>query len=410
MSCEKCRDVVERPDLPHVVRECEGCGREMRVHEPGEHGRGLRVRPGERPVIPAGWLNPSLNPLKGSSRFTPQGISWYAELINVDQLPAKRDEMPAEIERLAEQNEAVLRGSPLLEGLSLNDPSHFDQIDTILESTRGTREWWARLSLMFLGMVEGAIEEKDVVNAVWAMGCAERCRSMRIFKEHLEEVVFMGQSAKRVIDILRTWDASQQNSDEAFWQLTFAENVYALSQVFAAPLIFIKDSAYVGGMNVDRKNAKFADYLFAHESSREAVLVEIKTPVTKLLRAKYRGTYRPSAELTGAVMQVLDYRRTLVRDQRSIIEGSGRELHAFSPKCVVVVGNGAAELASQQKRRAFEDFRTNSRDVEIVTYDELFRKIEVLASLFSLTRPAPAKGSGSDAPQDSKAEADHRER
>lgn len=397
MSCDKCKDVVERPDLPHVVRKCEGCGREMRIHERGKHGRGFKIGEGDVPTIPAGWLKLSPNPLKGGAHFTREGLVWYAELIHLDELPSKRDGMPAEIERLTDRNLEVLRGSQRLEGLDVDDPSQIDKIVAILQSDRGTEEWWAFQSLVFLGVVDHAIKEQDVATAVWAMACAERCRSMFVFREHLADVVFMGHSAKRVIDILRTWDANRQNADEAFWQLTFAENNYALSQVFAVPLIFIEDSAYVGGMNVDRKSGKLADFLFAHESSFEAVLIEIKTPVTKLLGGKYRQTYRPSAKLTGAVMQVLDYRRTLIANQSSIMEDSGRELRAFSPKCVVVAGNGASELDSQVKRRAFEDFRTNSRDVEIVTYDELFRKIESLASLFNLARPTPAQSQGSDA-------------
>lgn len=118
MSCELCKDVIERPDLPHVIRRCEGCGREMRIHEPGEHGRGFKVRAGDRPVIPAGWLKFSLNPLKGSGQFTRQGIALYAEQIRVDGLPSKKDDMQAELERLAERNLSVLRGSQLLDGPS----------------------------------------------------------------------------------------------------------------------------------------------------------------------------------------------------------------------------------------------------------------------------------------------------
>jgi putative restriction endonuclease len=38
------------------------------------------------------------------------------------------------------------------------------------------------------------------------------------------------------------------------------------------------------------------------------------------------------------------------------------------------------------KRRSFELFRTNLSGVEIITYDELFKKIEVLATLFNLIR------------------------
>ena len=391
MSCARCQDIVERPDLPHVIRTCEGCGRELRIHEPGEHGRGFRVAEGDQVVIPDGWLRLSFNPLKGSGQFSRQGIVWFAEHIHLEELPGKKEGMPAEIERLMERNEDVLRRSDLLEGLDMANEADADQIVRILEENKDRSEWWAYLSLVFLTLVEDATSKGDLAQAIWAMGCAERCRSMLIFKEHLEEVVFMGQSARRVIDILRTWDANQANNDERFWQLTFAENVYAISQVFAAPLVFIQDSAYVGGMSVDRTSARIADFLFAHESSGEAVLVEIKTPATRLLGRKYRGTYRPSPELSGAVMQVLDYRRTLVRDQRSIMDKAGRELHAFSPDCVVIIGTGASELDTEQKRTAFEDFRANSRDVEIVTYDELFGKIEVLAGLFSLARSEPPK-------------------
>lgn len=90
----------------------------------------------------------------------------------------------------------------------------------------------------------------------------------------------MGHSAKRIIDALRIWDVQKQNSDEEYWQKTLNEKSYVISQVFAVPMIFIKEKAYVGGMNLDRKNAKFVDYLFSIESSKEAILVEIKAPAT----------------------------------------------------------------------------------------------------------------------------------
>jgi Domain of unknown function (DUF4263) len=85
-------------------------------------------------------------------------------------------------------------------------------------------------------------------------------------------------------------------------------------------------------------------------------------------------------------MQVLDYRGTLVKNLSAVVEGTNHRLSAFSPKCVVIVGNGMVELNSEQKRSAFEHFRANSKDVEITTYDELFRKLDVLANLFSLVR------------------------
>jgi len=389
MPCLKCEHVVERPDLPHVVRLCEGCGRELHIHEPGAHGIGFNVRKGDQVAIPKEWLTLSLNPLKSRGQFSRYGLQWFAEQIHFEELPKKKNEVAAEIDRLEARCDEILSKSDLLEGLELSNPDHADQIISRLKERQDSTEWWAFLMGTFISFLRDAVETSDVQQAVWAMGCVERCRSMLLFKEHLEEVVWMGQSAKRVVDILHTWDNNKTNADEGFWQITFRENVYAISQVFAVPLVFIQEAAYVGGMNVDRQNAKLADYLFSKESSQEAVLVEIKTPATKLLGQKYRGTYRPSGELSGAVMQALDYRRTLSKNLASVLEGTRHKLSAFAPKCVVVIGNGAQELDNELKREAFELFRSNSKDVEIVTYDELFRKLDVLASLFSLIRAKP---------------------
>jgi hypothetical protein len=386
MTCPKCEDIVERPDLPHAVRQCEVCGRELRIHEPGAHGIGFNIRKGDQVVIPEGWLKFSLNPLKSSGQFSRYGLQWFAEQIHLDELPKKKNDVAAEIDRLETRCDQILGASDLLAGLDFANPDHADQVIAKIKERKDSIEWWAFLMGTFISFLRDAMEKCDVQQAVWAMGCVERYRSMLLFKEHLEEVVWMGQSAKRVVDMLHKWDNNKTNADEGFWQITFRENVYAISQVFAIPLVFIKEAAYVGGMNIDRQNAKLVDYLFSNESSQEAVLVEIKTPATKLLGPKYRGTYRPSSELSGAVMQALDYRRTLSKNLTSVVNGTSHKLSAFSPRCVVVIGDGALELDNDLKRGAFEMFRLNSKDVEIVTYDELFRKLEVLASLFSLTR------------------------
>lgn len=139
-------------------------------------------------------------------------------------------------------------------------------------------------------------------------------------------------------------------------------------------------------MNIDRQNAKFVDYLYTNESSNDALLVEIKTPETKLLGTKYRkGVYKPSSELSGAVVQALDYKRDLVKNIMHITENTEHKVDVFNPRCIIVVGNATKELDDNIKRKSFELFRTNFKDVDIVTYDELFKKAEALATLFNLT-------------------------
>jgi len=156
---------------------------------------------------------------------------------------------------------------------------------------------------VFNSIAKEAFEENNARKAAWAMRNAERCRSMLVYKDNLEEVVWMGNSAKRIIDVIRIWHSNMTNSDEGFWQGVFNKNPYVLSQLFSVPVLFIKDKAYVGGMNVDRQDAKIVDYLYTNESSNDALLVEIKTPETKLIGSKYRkGVYKPSNDLSGSLV------------------------------------------------------------------------------------------------------------
>ena len=390
MSCDLCKDVVERNDIPHVVRICDGCGREMHVVERGDHGRGIRIEKGEKFVIPAGWLQLSLNPLKSTGTFTRTGLQWFAEQIFIGGLFAKQADLDSELKALEEYADNILQNSPLIRGYDIHNPEHGEKIFDIVKDNKDSTAWWAVLAGLFLSVSRDALAEGQVNRAMWALACAERCRGMLVFKDHLEEVVWMGHSAKRLIDILATWDNNKENDDEQFWQLTFNENNYVLSQVFAVPVVFIEDKAYVGGMKMDSAEARFVDYIFSAESSQEAILIEIKTPATRLLGSEYRsGIYGPSKELSGAIVQVLRYRTELVTNLRAITEERDYKLAAFNPKCVLILGNTGAQLTDVNMRRSFELFRGGLRDVEIVTYDELFRKVEVLAHLFNLIRAKP---------------------
>ena len=93
---------------------------------------------------------------------------------------------------------------------------------------------------------------------------------------------------------------------------------------------------------------------------------------------------KPSNDLSGSVIQVLDYRRELSKNIQTITHGTTHEIDLFNPKCAVIVGNASEELDTDKKRKSFELFQTNLKDVEIVTFDELFKKAETLATLFNL--------------------------
>jgi hypothetical protein len=219
------------------------------------------------------------------------------------------------------------------------------------------------------------------------MAVAERFRALAIFKQHFHEVVMMGHSAGRLIKLINVWDTNKANSDEGFWQIILSDHTYALSQLFAAPVTFIQGKAYVGGTQLDGKDARYLDFMLSGGNANHAILVEIKAPTTKLLAGRYRGNvYPPSRDLGGAVVQVNDYCDSLRKNVDQITRERKVELNTFNPRRIVLIGNYEAELTDAKKRSSFELFRSSQTGVEIVTFDEFFRKVEQLAQLFNLVR------------------------
>ncbi len=384
-TCKACVNLSDVEDLstPYVIRACDKCGRKIYLRPIGDHGHGIKVDKGDQFVIPENFIQIAANPLKGSGHLFKPGLAWFAQLIFVNDIKTE-----SELTELLEKNEnefdQILRGSPLLTGLNLDIQEDADKAISILNENKDSAEWWAFMAITFNSIVKESVAEGNINKAVWAMRAAERFRSMHVFKTHLEEVVWMGHSARRIVEVIQKWHANKSNSLEEFWQQLFNSNPYVLTQIFSVPVVFIRDKAYVGGMNIDQKNAKFVDYLFVNDSSNDALLIEIKTPVTKLLGNKYRNIFKPSSELSGAVVQTLDYRRELAKNIKQITEGTDKSLDIFNPRCVIVIGNAAEELDSDLKKKSFELYRTALKDIEIITYDELFKKAETLATLFKL--------------------------
>jgi len=393
MSCVKCNEKFDIDDLsrPYVVRTCDSCGRKINLREPGAHGKGLIIEKGDQVVLPADFLKIAANPLKGNGNFLRPGLEWFAQLIFVGDLLGRRENIIEEIEKNELDTLKRLRDSDLNRQLISEDNEVSEETYNFLRENQNLAEWWTFLFGTYNSIARDAIEKEDAKLAAWAMSCAERCRSMAVFKDYLEEVVWMGHSAKRLVDVLHTWLSNKGNNDEEFWQKVFKENPYVLSQIFSVPVVFIQDKAYVGGMQIDRNSAKFVDYLYKNDSSNDALLVEIKTPGEGLLnKTLYRnGVYSPTSALTGSVLQVLNYRRELAKSIHSSSLGAEHKIEIFNPRCVIIVGNAETELNTPARRTSFELFRTSLKDVEIITFDELFKKAETLATLFNLTRSKP---------------------
>jgi hypothetical protein len=181
---------------------------------------------------------------------------------------------------------------------------------------------------------------------------------------------------------LLTWHGNRDNASEPFWQNLLAKQAFVLEQIFSLPIVVIQERAYVGGTRMSGKGAHLADFLFKNAVTNAVGLIEIKTPKTPLLGSEYRqGIYNASEDLTGAVQQVLAYRQSLV-DERDTVLRDHPDLDPFHPRCVVLIGHAAKQLGNDPKRKqAFELFRRELSDVEIITYDEMYARTQHLVRI-----------------------------
>jgi len=127
-------------------------------------------------------------------------------------------------------------------------------------------------------------------------------------------------------------------------------------------VVVLKDKAYVGGKGIENTGGNLVDYLMANEITRNALLVEIKTPMTQLLGALYRGIHNVASELSGAVQQSTNYRHQLIQDYYALSHLLLSSSRRFSPPSLVIVGN-TAEFDDAEKFNAFDLYRNGLRDI-----------------------------------------------
>ena len=166
---------------------------------------------------------------------------------------------------------------------------------------------------------------------------------------------------------------------EKKWQEFLRNNSWIFSAVFAQPVILFKDEAYAGGKNIDNKGGKFSDFLIKNSLTENVAFFEIKTHKTKLLESNsYRGddVFSMTKDLAGSLNQVLNQRDKFQKSYANLILESEEPFETINSACFVLIGS--IEKLSKKQKYSFELYRSNSRDVEILTFDEIRSKITFL--------------------------------
>ena len=170
---------------------------------------------------------------------------------------------------------------------------------------------------------------------------------------------------------------------ERQWQSFFNKNPFILGLAFGNPVIKIGEQVFVGGRTISGAGDKITDFLVKNSLTDNAALVEIKTPRTILLnkRPVREGVYTPSADLSNAINQVLDQKYHLQRNIAQLKADSNTDnFESYSVRCYLIIGTLPFDVNSL---KSFELFRGNSKDVEIVTFDELLENLKHLHDFLS---------------------------
>ena len=77
------------------------------------------------------------------------------------------------------------------------------------------------------------------------------------------------------------------SSHEDDWQQFLKQESWTIGQIYAEPVVAIRDQPYVGGKGIDNRGGSVADFLYRNELSDNCMLVEIKTPTTPLIVKDY---------------------------------------------------------------------------------------------------------------------------
>lgn len=169
-----------------------------------------------------------------------------------------------------------------------------------------------------------------------------------------------------------------QKLAEDRWQAFFNENPFILNMAFGYPVIKVRDQASVGGRKLTGGGEKITDFLVKNSLTNNTAVFEIKTPHTRVLnKTPFRdGVFTPSSDLSGSMNQALDQKYQFEKQIAQIKDNTRLyDIETYAVHCCLVVGRTPD---GDDRKKSFELFRRNSKDVEIVTFDELLEKLKQL--------------------------------
>jgi hypothetical protein len=176
-----------------------------------------------------------------------------------------------------------------------------------------------------------------------------------------------------------------RDPNENAWQRFFESHPFILGIALPYPVRLIRGQAHVGGTTIDGTGGSIADFLFSQQLTGGLAIIEIKTTTTPLVESRpFRGDlYGPNKLLCAAISQALDQRSQLIMNFATRQSNPGMtESHVGHVHCIVIAGRTPTDA---NQKRSLDLFRNASKDVSVLTFDELLEK---LRSIYRLLTPS----------------------
>ncbi len=188
-------------------------------------------------------------------------------------------------------------------------------------------------------------------------------------------------------------ELNKKFSNERIWQKFFEQNTwilgYGLDYIFNSELDFKKIEQITSGSDFFSKGKRTDALLKSQGAINSLCFCELKLDSDKLLK-QIKDAYREeswqiSDALSGAIAQVQRTVHKAIKDIATKTEMkdeqdnlTGEDLYLYNPKAFILIGNLNEFIINGKineiKYSSFEMFRKNLKNIEIVTYDELYQR------------------------------------
>jgi len=236
------------------------------------------------------------------------------------------------------------------------------------------------------------IKDKDVIEYIKGTnGVAREELLENIYDELNDNDINILLGRKKGLEILSN-ELERNLWDEKLWQTFFEKNKW----IFGVGLDYRFMSFFDREMNIssvgtDNKNKVIVDFLMTFKEY--TVIVEIKRPDSLIFsKTKNRsGSWSFHQDFIDAVSQVLEQKAEwLILSQKNDLynrEGSQKlTQRTRNAKAILIIGNKKEFLNIENvrereiKQDTFELFRQETKNIEIITYDELLERANYIVN------------------------------